>query len=80
MSTAVIALIAPYAVAAIAAVWTLFLNPSKTKAFGEKCGKFVSMFGQKKIGRKSYETLESRFQGTVSDWFSGFMDGLDSDD
>jgi len=58
----------------------LFLKPAKVFAWGQALGSFLSVFGQKQVGRANWEKVENWFSGTVSDFCKGLLAGLDSDD
>ncbi len=60
--------------------WGLFMKPKKVKGWGVRLGKLASALGQKKVGRKGWEKIEKRFQGTLSDFMEGIQEGLDADD
>ena len=61
-------------------LWNLFLSREKTEAMGYKCGVAISKLFNQKLGKKSGERLEDKFQTSLADFMTGMMKGLDSDD
>ncbi len=80
MSEILTGLAAPIGVLLLTFGWGLFMKPKKVKGWGIALGRLASGFGQKRIGRKNWEKVEKKFQGTLSDFIDGVQEGLNEDD
>jgi len=79
LSSILTGVITAVAVPLVLYLFGLLLPRKRTFGLGFKLGRFLTRFGQRRIGPK-WENIEDRVQATVADFVEGVYQGLDSDD